>query len=190
MKNSKRGAQALGKAVTSPAAAFSLAKALAGGKDSKINNTRGVFMVISAFGLDLLALTALIPFVGWILGPLIYLLAMSIFWYWFKISHASFFSARATASKVVTTILEFIPEISAIIPSVTINVIVAIGFVRFDEAAAGGGQKEGQAQSTTAEGNDKSNVVRSKRGGHLRLVGEGVKTPARVSPTVPEEIAA
>ncbi|HEY4483530.1 MAG TPA: hypothetical protein VI953_05150 [Candidatus Paceibacterota bacterium] len=156
LKTAKAGAKAAKAAATDITKGLSIGKALFEGSGSKIGNGTAFLMCAIALTVDVLALLALIPLVGWILGPLIYILGLGIFGLWFKTVGANFFSARATVSKGISAVLEIIPEISAIIPGTTINVVVAIVIVRMEEYAtkeAGKGEKgkpEGVKTQTTS----------------------------------------
>ncbi len=139
VKNFKKGAETAKEALKGPVGLLKVLRKVFDDKDSKIKNPRAVLMLITALTFDVLALLGLIPFVGWILGPAIYVLSLFIFWLWFKLASSNFFSGRATASKIGTAILEAIPEVSAVIPGIFINVLVAIAFVRFEEAGEDSG---------------------------------------------------
>jgi|SRR3989344_317542 len=184
VKNFKKAgdtAKQVAQASKNPGAALKLGKALFDDKNSKISNSNAVLMFVFALFFDVLASLGLIPFVGWILGPIIYFLSLGIFWLWFKLVNVNYFNSRATASKVITAILELIPEISAVIPGIAINVAVAIAFVRIGEAGTASSQ---QSPETVSEKED--NVVNFRRGVPKRLPEattpkEGIKTPARVA---------
>jgi hypothetical protein len=146
---------------------LSIGKALFEGSGSKIGNGTAALMCGIALTVDILALLALIPLVGWILGPLIYILGLGIFGLWFKLVGANFFSARATVSKGISAVLEVIPEISAVIPGTTINVVVAIVIVRMEEYAA---KEAGKGEKGKPEG-----VKTQTRSGPL----PNIKTPMK-----------
>lgn len=167
VRNFKKGAEAAKNAMNAaknPAAAMGMVKALFNGTNSKISNGSAAIIVTVAFIFDLLALLALIPLVGWIIGPCIYILGLFVFWLWFKLKGVNYFSSRATASKVVTAVLEAIPELSAIIPGVTINAIAAIIFCRIEEAGVPTGNKgEGDTKKESQEATPKNNIREFKR---------------------------
>src|SRR3989344_1032978 len=149
IKTAKAGAKTARAVATDITKGLSVGKALFEGAGSKIGNGTAGLMFGVALLLDILALLALIPLVGWILGPLIYVLGLGVFGLWFKMVGANFFTARATVSKAITAVLEVIPEISAFIPGATVNVVVAIAMVRMEEFA---GKEAGKEKGGKPEG--------------------------------------
>ena len=156
IKTAKAGAKAAKAMATDVTEGLSIFKALTNDEGSKISNGTAASMGGVALLLDIVGLLGLIPAIGWIISPIVYVVGLGIFWGWFKLHGINFFSSRAMASKGITAVLEIIPEVEAVVPGNTINVGAAIAVTRMEEYAAKeaskekGGKPEGVKTQTTS----------------------------------------
>ncbi len=160
-KEGKAVAQAVANVAKNPKAAIKGFKALLEGGNSKINNTRAALMLFLALFLDVISLLELVPFIGWIVGPLVKALSWLIFYIWFKVVGCDFFSSKSVGSKITTAIADSIPGIGAVIPGIMIDVLVAIMYVRIGEFGTSSAQSTGEEGG----GEQKENAKTKKRGG-------------------------
>ena len=159
--------------------ALKFGKALMDGSKSKISNVSAFLMLALALLLDATQILISFADAGVIGGPLILAIQLPVFWFWFKMCGANYFSARATASKVITGILELVPVLNDFIPSTTIDVIAAIGFVRIEEAGlAGSGSGGGEEGSTETGGGQ--NVRTARRNNPSQSTDRASVKPAGV----------
>ena len=112
--------------------------------------TMGLMVGVALFydviqaGLDLL------PFVGWILSPLVSIPAFLTFYIWFKIYGRNFMTPKRALAMGAGVIIEMIPILN-ILPGWTIAVLFLIGIEKAEKIASivpGGGVATGLIDKT------------------------------------------
>ena len=103
-----------------------------------------LFYDVIQAGLDLL------PFVGWILSPLVSIPAFLTFYIWFKIYGRNFMTPKRALAMGAGVIIEMIPILN-ILPGWTVAVLFLIGLEKAEKIASivpGGGVATGLIDKT------------------------------------------
>lgn len=134
IKNPVRDFKQIAIAAKKAARGLTLGLKMLKGENSKISNLNGGFMFATAVTLDALqALVGLLD-LGTFSGPIALVLQYIIFTPWFRVSGVSYWDNRVLLSKILSSVAELIPGLNDIVPGATINVLFAIGIIRFEEA--------------------------------------------------------
>ena len=71
-------------------------------------------MLGTAIFFDVVSLVSLIPFVGWVLGWLVWLFATMTFWLWFKMAGMNFSKPKNVLGLAGGSVMEMIPYLNAL----------------------------------------------------------------------------